>query len=147
MIRCWALVGTLLSWRYSDNHANQYAVYNNRYHPQYVFSTDPSPPSKHDDPNTHAVIMITGALSISALGGWFITKPCAQLNCVIGEQYTLSLYPVCASFFDGSNPSQRAIVEANFSSNDPNEIAAALGIPFGTAGWMSFFIHAIAVER
>ena len=90
--------------------------------------------------------MITGALTITALGGWFTTKPCAQLNFVFGRQNTLSLYPICASFFDGSNPTQRAIVEANFSSNNPNEIAAALGIPFGTAGWISFLIHVVAVE-
>ena len=83
---------------------------------------------------------------MSSLGGWFTTKPCAQIAFIFGQSNTLHLYPICSHYFDGSNPLQRAIVEANFLSSDPNEIAAALGIPFGTAGWISFLLHAVAVE-
>lgn len=96
--------------------------------------------------NSSTVIMITGGNIISSLGGWFTTKPCAQINFAVGKRNTLQLYPICESFFNGTNLDQHAIVEANFSSSNPNEIAASLGIPFGAAGWISFWLHAVAVE-
>ncbi|KAK5118741.1 hypothetical protein LTR85_007947 [Meristemomyces frigidus] len=95
---------------------------------------------------TIRIIMISGGMIISSLGGWCMLRPCGQINFVFGQPNTMRLYPICESYFNGTNLDQRAIVEANYYGNDPNEIAAAFGIPFGAAGWISFWLHAVAVE-
>ena len=94
---------------------------------------------------TLRIIMFSSAAIISSIGGFFTVRPCAQINFVLGKQGTLFFYPDCADFFTGDAQKQ-VIVAADFHSNNPIEIAASLGIPFGPAGWLAFFIHVVIIE-
>lgn len=76
----------------------------------------------------------------------FVTRPCPQIASVLGQAGTLAAYPQCSSYFDGSDPTKRVIVTADFASNNPIELAASLAVPFGTAGWLALVLHTIAVE-
>lgn len=60
-------------------------------------------------------------------------------------QKTLSYYPECAPYFDGSNLGQHALVRARFS-NRVEQIAASFGATFGMAIWLGLAIQAIGVE-
>jgi hypothetical protein len=95
---------------------------------------------------TIRLIMFSSAAIISSIGGFYTVRPCAQIASVVGKQGTLFFYPDCAPYVNGTNPNQQVIVEANFNSEDPIEIGASLGIPFGSAGWLSFWLHAVIVE-
>lgn len=56
------------------------------------------------------------------------------------------MYPECASYLDGSDPQQQAIVHANFSNGRSTEIGAALDLGFGMALWVATAMHAIGIE-
>ena len=81
-------------------------------------------------------------------GGWYVTRPCTQIDGFYQDPDTvLSFYPGCASFYDGSNPTKHVVVAVDFNSeDDAMPIAAALGITFGAAGWLAWWIHAVLVE-
>jgi hypothetical protein len=95
---------------------------------------------------TIRLIMFSSAAIISGYKSLATTYPCIQINSVLGERGTLALYPGCITYYDGSNLDQRVVVSPDFESENPLEIAAALGISFGTAGWLALWIHAIIVE-
>lgn len=76
----------------------------------------------------------------------FTTRPCSQIAFVLGQDGTVVDYPQCSQYFDGSDPTKRVIVTADFASNNPVEIAASLAVPFGTAGWLALLLHTIAIE-
>lgn len=95
---------------------------------------------------TLRLIMFSSAAIISNMDGWYSVRPCAQVASIVGEKGTLFFYPNCAAFFDGTNPNKEIIVKANFNSANPMEIGASLGIPFGSSGWLAFWLHAIIVE-
>ena len=59
---------------------------------------------------------------------------------------TLEFYPECASFFNGSNPDQHAIVRAAMDDNRIDQISAALGTTFGMAIWLGMVLHAAGIE-
>ena len=83
---------------------------------------------------------------MTRMGDYYALRSCATLNFIHkSENATMALYPVCASFFDGTNPNQEAIVHANMKGL-PSEIGAALGMPFGMSLWLALAIHAIGVE-
>ena len=92
---------------------------------------------------TARLIMIIAAQVITASGNYFTTRPCAQLAYI--SQGLARSYPSCASYFDGSDQNALAIVNANFGGTAA-EIGVALGIPFGSALWLSLALHAIGVE-
>lgn len=94
---------------------------------------------------TIRLIMFTSGPIISMIGGFFVIRPCAQINFVLGEKGTLHFYPDCQSFYNG-NQQKQIIVEADFFSQDPIALAASLGLPFGSAGWLAFWLHAIIIE-
>jgi hypothetical protein len=59
---------------------------------------------------------------------------------------TLDYYPECASYFNGSNLGQQVLIRASMSSGRIDEIAVALGAPFGMALWLGMAIQAAGVE-
>ncbi|KAF1824752.1 uncharacterized protein K489DRAFT_388089 [Dissoconium aciculare CBS 342.82] len=83
---------------------------------------------------------------ISMIGGFYESRPCGQIASVLGQDRTLAFYPTCGAYFDGSNPNQRAVIEANIKSTNPLAIATSVSIPFGAAGWLALLLHAAAVE-
>ncbi|KAK4556838.1 hypothetical protein LTR86_005818 [Recurvomyces mirabilis] len=95
---------------------------------------------------TIRLIMIISANIFGSMHAFFAVYPCEQINFVMGEQGTLKFYPGCASYYDGSAMDQKVRVRPNFNGTDPMEIAASLGVAFGTAGWLAFVIHAVIIE-
>jgi hypothetical protein len=90
--------------------------------------------------------MFITASIISRIGGYYMAMPCDKIESMLGSERTLSKYPECAAFFSGLVLSQHAVVLANISGGGPEQAAAALGLNFGSSGWLSFVIHAFAVE-
>jgi hypothetical protein len=95
---------------------------------------------------TIRLIMYASAAIISGFTSLSTTYPCAQINFTLGKDGTLSYYPDCIAYYSGTHLGQRVVVTPNFNSENPIEIAAALGVSFGTAGWLALWIHAILVE-
>ena len=90
--------------------------------------------------------MFSSAAIISGYYSLATTYPCVQIDSILGEDGTLAAYPGCITYYDGSKLDQRVVVSPDFESENPIEIAAALGLSFGTAGWLALWIHAIIVE-
>jgi hypothetical protein len=95
---------------------------------------------------TIRLIMFASAAIISGFTSLSTTYLCAQINFTLGKQGTLSYYPDCIAYYNGIHPEQRVVVTPNFNSENPIEIAAALGVSFGTAGWLALWIHAMLIE-
>ena len=89
--------------------------------------------------------MFSAAAIISSMGGFYTTRPCAQIASIVGQDMRINLYSSCLPFFQGSNGALEVVVEAEFPNGNPVEIGAGLGIKFGSAGWLAFWIHALAV--
>lgn len=62
------------------------------------------------------------------------------------EKITLAVYPECTAYYDGTNLEQRVVVTPDMDSGSPFEIAAALGVSFGTAGRLALWFHVLMVE-
>jgi hypothetical protein len=92
------------------------------------------------------MIMFSSAAIISGYTSFSTTYPCAQIGFTLGEEGTSAAFPDCVMYYNGTNPEQRVVVYPNMDSENPIEIAAALGISFGTAGWLALWIHAILIE-
>ncbi|GAW14511.1 hypothetical protein ANO14919_039140 [Xylariales sp. No.14919] len=72
--------------------------------------------------------------------------PCDKINSILGDR-TLSLYPVCESFYTGESPYQRALVRADLKHpKSAAEAAAGLDSVFAFATTLAFLIHLIGVE-
>ena len=114
---------------------------------------------------TIRIIMIISARIISMSRNWFVTyhtppstlanpdqnhrytiRSCAQIAFALGENDTLAAYPQCIDYFNGNTPSLPVVVTADFASENSMEISAALGIPFGAAGWLALLLHTFAIE-
>ncbi|KAK5683443.1 hypothetical protein LTS10_004975 [Elasticomyces elasticus] len=95
---------------------------------------------------TLRMIQFSSSAITARMAPWYTTRPCAQIVSVWGPNNTMEAYPGCQSFFDGTNPDQRVVVKADFSSNNPIEITAGIGLSFGAAGFLALWIHAIIVE-
>ncbi|KAH0343714.1 hypothetical protein KCU83_g8686, partial [Aureobasidium melanogenum] len=95
---------------------------------------------------TIRIIMIISAQIISMSRDWYTVQPCAQIAFALGQSKTLVAYPQCAEYFNGNAPNLPVIVTADFASNNSMELSAALGIPFGAAGWLALLSHSIAIE-
>jgi hypothetical protein len=90
--------------------------------------------------------MIISAQIISMSRNWYTVRPCAQIAFALGQNDTLAAYPQCIDYFNGNNPNLPVIVTADFASSNSMELSAALGIPFGAAGWLALLIHTFAIE-
>ncbi|KAI4853957.1 hypothetical protein E4T44_00508 [Aureobasidium sp. EXF-8845] len=95
---------------------------------------------------TIRIIMIISAQIISTSRSWYTVRPCAQIAFAIGQNDTLAAYPQCIDYFTGVTPNLPVIVTADFASQNSMELSAALGIPFGAAGWLALLIHTFAIE-
>ncbi|ORY16407.1 hypothetical protein BCR34DRAFT_637899 [Clohesyomyces aquaticus] len=99
---------------------------------------------------TTRIIMIIAAMTISSPpdgGAYYTARPCDQLLFIHKTQNeTLTYYPTCESYFNGSNSNHEAIVRATMNSTKASEITAALGVSFGMALWLALAIHAVGVE-
>lgn len=94
---------------------------------------------------TNRFIMIIAAQIISNKG-YYSVWPCAKLEYTLGDQAALLRgYPVCASYVNGTNPEQVAMVEANFNAGTEG-VGADLNVNFGMALWLAFALHAFGVE-
>jgi hypothetical protein len=76
----------------------------------------------------------------------YTVRTCAQVAFALGQSKTLAAYPQCTDFFDGNAPRLPVIVTADFASDNSMELSAALGIPFGAAGWLALLLHTLAIE-
>jgi len=85
-------------------------------------------------------------LVISTMNGWYVTRPCSQIGSIFGPHHTVAVYPECQAYFNGTNLQQVAIVVASMDNGNPISIAATLGVSFGSAGWLAFWIHAVLIE-
>ncbi len=95
---------------------------------------------------TLRIIMISSTAIISRAGRYQLPMECAKLDYMIEDRNsTLAAYPDCISFYNSSDPSKMALVQADFYGSFP-EVAASLNITFGMAMWMALFIHAVGVE-
>jgi hypothetical protein len=99
---------------------------------------------------TVRLIMFASAASIANKGGYYTTRPCAQIAYIYqgfgkSEAITTYLYPACQAYFNGSNPDQNVVVALNFNGL-PDQVGAALGESFGMAVWLALALHAMAVE-
>lgn len=92
--------------------------------------------------------MIISATIISRMGTYYTSRPCAQLAYIYSNsrEPTLTFYPGCASYFNGSNPTAEVVIQANMSGADANQIGVALGMSFGMAAWLALAFHAVGVE-
>ncbi|KAI4753501.1 hypothetical protein E4T52_14330 [Aureobasidium sp. EXF-3400] len=95
---------------------------------------------------TIRIIMIISAQIISMSRIWYTVRPCAQIAFALGENDTLAAYPQCIDYFNGKAPNLPVIVTADFSSSNSMELSAALGVPFGAAGWLALLLHTFAIE-
>ncbi|KAK4956609.1 hypothetical protein LTR10_006136 [Elasticomyces elasticus] len=97
---------------------------------------------------TIRLIQVIASLIISKMASnqWLVARPCKQINFILGPESTLQSYPDCAFYYNGTNPDQQVVVSAGFPNGNPAEIAAALGITFGGAGWLGLVIHAFFAE-
>ena len=97
---------------------------------------------------TLRIIMIISANIISALQSYWDIWPCAKLNWVYqnDRNATLTRYPSCNGFYDGSVPGKLVLVHADFNSDFTEEQGAAMGLSFGLAGWIAIFLHGVGVE-
>jgi hypothetical protein len=99
---------------------------------------------------TVRIIMFASAASIANKGGYYATRPCAQIAYVYqgfgkAEAIATYLYPDCQAFFNGSNPDQQVVVPLSLNGL-PDQVGAALGESFTMAVWLALAIHAAAVE-
>lgn len=76
----------------------------------------------------------------------YTVRTCAQVAFALGQNETLAAYPQCVGYFDGNEPTRPIIVTADFASDNSMEFSAALGIPFGAAGWLALLLHTFAIE-
>ncbi|KAI1115914.1 hypothetical protein F5Y14DRAFT_107844 [Nemania sp. NC0429] len=96
---------------------------------------------------TTRIAMITSAMLISKVGGFYYAQPCDKINFTLGGQdRTMALYPQCAPFFSGENLVQHAVVLAKYRGGNIMEIATVLNVCFGPSAWLATAIHAFAAE-
>ncbi|KAK1982063.1 hypothetical protein LZ30DRAFT_591353 [Colletotrichum cereale] len=97
---------------------------------------------------TLRLVQFISATLISTIGTYYAARPCDQVAYMVGDtSRTLELYPDCAAFFSGANPSQQTIVHAALATaTSAAEAGAAISLPFGMAIWLALAVHAIGIE-
>ena len=92
---------------------------------------------------TTRLIMVSAAIITTAIGSYYALYTCDELNFIhnSNSSYVESNYPACST-----RPSNSAAIHADFGSTQPENIGAALRLPFGMSLWLAFFLHAVGVE-
>lgn len=92
-------------------------------------------------------IFVIMAVIISQKGQYYQPRECAQVRFIIqNETLFAEEYPQCLPNATIPAPGGITLVHANLTSNQNEEVAAALGTSFGSAAWLALFIHAFLVE-
>ncbi|KAL8706675.1 MAG: hypothetical protein Q9201_000309 [Fulgogasparrea decipioides] len=92
---------------------------------------------------TLRIIMIISAQIISSTSGYYRALPCKQLAYMYDDEQDLqSKFPQC--FAANGTTDDFIAVKANFSGSA--QVSNALGMTFGTAGWLALFLHGIGIE-
>ncbi|KAH8194842.1 hypothetical protein TruAng_010995 [Truncatella angustata] len=95
---------------------------------------------------TMRIIMIIAVIILSKIGGYYTAQPCEKIEYIFrSANTTMALFPQCAEFFSGANPSQNVLVNADYNGNVV-EIASAFNLTFGPAGWLAVALHAVGIE-
>ena len=92
--------------------------------------------------------MIIMAMVVSNMDrGFFVVRRCDVIDYIFEENQSRVLrhHPGCASYYDGTDPAARVVVRASMNGVE-SEIAAALGVCFGAAIWLAFFMHVVGAE-
>ena len=90
--------------------------------------------------------MFSAGAIMAGWSGLYVVRPCREINFVFGQENTLHFYPDCLPFYQDGIKDQQVVVVSNFNSANPIEISAGVGLVFGPAAWLAFWIHAVAVE-
>jgi hypothetical protein len=91
--------------------------------------------------------MILATMIISKTGEYYAAWSCAKIESALpSPTLLLEMYPACASYANGTNPAEVAIVLANLDGETGVNAGAALNMSFGMALWLSVVVHAIGVE-
>ncbi|KAI0103241.1 hypothetical protein GGR51DRAFT_550069 [Nemania sp. FL0031] len=91
-------------------------------------------------------IIIFIMLNIPQSEPQYYAMPCDKIDFMLKSR-TLELYPQCASFYSGENPSQNVAVRAKFKHpTSAVEVAAALDLVFGISHTIAFLIHVLGLE-
>lgn len=96
---------------------------------------------------TLRIIMVLGAMIISTRGGYYMVQPCIKIADMVDydNKQLIDLYPTCDEYASGANRDTQVVVLANFGGNVA-EVATAMNLCFGMAGWLALFLHAVGVE-
>lgn len=95
---------------------------------------------------TLRIIVLLAAPIISRMGGYYTTRPCAQVDDMFAgsRKDVLRFYPGCAAYYSGDLNAE-IMISANMYGNIA-EVAVAAAMVFGPAGWLTLTMHAIGVE-
>ncbi|ATY62563.1 hypothetical protein A9K55_006957 [Cordyceps militaris] len=95
---------------------------------------------------TLRLILLLGISIMVMLGGYWTTRACAQIDFTFAgdRNTTLSYYLDCEAWYDGAEPDKRVVVPVGTA--DLVQMAAALGVFFGTAGMLALFLYGVEVE-
>ena len=94
---------------------------------------------------TLRLIMILSVIIASKMSTYHSTMSCGQLYSIYDSPNPVNeLYPACARL--GASVDDVIVVPANFSSGEPEQIAASFHISFGMAMWMAIILHLVGVE-
>ena len=92
---------------------------------------------------TLRLIMIISALIISSTGGYYRAMPCSEIAFIQDSREEFQAnFPQC--FAVNGTTDDWVAVKASFDGNA--QVATALGLNFGMAGWLALFMHAVGVE-
>ena len=92
---------------------------------------------------TLRLIMIISALIISSQGDYYRAMPCSEIAFLQESREAFEAnFPQCSAI-NGTTDDWIA-VKASFGGKA--EVATALGLNFGMAGWLALFMHAVGVE-
>ena len=95
---------------------------------------------------TLRLILIISTLIISTMSRYRLAMECAKLDYIIEDRLEMSsTYPDCVAYFNGTQPDQTAVVQANFNGS-VEQIGASLDMTFGMAMWLALWLHAVGVE-
>lgn len=95
---------------------------------------------------TTRAIMVLSAAIISTAGGYYQVQSCDKIAYIrnVSTDAISMKYPGCANL--GAGQDKNIAVPANMKSGLDEQLAAALGLSFGMALWISLFLHLIGVE-
>lgn len=87
------------------------------------------------------------AVIISRSGGYHLAMPCDKINYILGSpEETMRWYPGCSPYLNGSDTSQKVVVDADIFGPNRAQFAAAFNLTYGMGGWLAMLSHAIGVE-